>query len=218
MSYSNLLVGTPALINPALIPGGVVADTINGLTGDIAIVGGTGISVPAPVGQNITVNNTGVLSVAAVPNSGVSATTVAGATTLSLNFADGAAEALVREVDQALVSTVNTPYTAPADGPYVVRISVISANDAGVGGAYSWVQGTDQVNVVVFINGFDSGDAGLCVNSLVSATPPGASFNTFTNIVVLNAGDVVTASVGSLGAPNLGNGGNVAVFIAPLFL
>ena len=213
MSSSLLLKGTPAQIDPSLIPGGVVTDTINGLVGDITIAGGAGISIPAPVGQTITVNNAGVLSVAGGANTGISATTVAGATSLSLNFAADAAQVLLREVDAALAPVSNQPYVALYSGPYVVRATVISSND-GVG--YAWVQGTDQINVVTLVNGVDAVDATVCVNSLVSAPAPGASVNTITSVIIVAAGDSITANVGSLGTPNLGAGGNVEVWIAPL--
>jgi len=56
-SVGSLLKGTPAKINSDLLVGAGLVDSVNGVTGAVTLAAGTGISIPAAVGQTITVTN-----------------------------------------------------------------------------------------------------------------------------------------------------------------
>jgi hypothetical protein len=55
-SVGAILKGTPAKINSDLLVGAGLVDSVNGVTGAVTLAAGTGISIPAAVGQTITVS------------------------------------------------------------------------------------------------------------------------------------------------------------------
>ena len=195
MSSSLLLKGTPAQIDPSLIPGGVVTDTINGLVGDITIAGGAGISIPAPVGQVITVN---------------------------LDPSTAAPTEVLR-TDNTGAITAQSIFNVPANGAglYIMRTLVFSQSG---GGGYAWVNGTNQFYVDVTVTPPAGGpyvesNGSVAINSLVSEAT--GSELCITNIFYLNANSAVAVNGAVVGAAiNIGPDaaqGYIQVTLAPLF-
>ena len=227
MSVSTIFKGSQ--IDPALIPAAPGADSINGLTGAITLAAGAGISIPAPVGQNITVTNSGVTSL----------DTLTGDVTFSAGTGIGIAQGLgpviginvncdtvaqsgvLRQADNTITPIgVANQLIAPYTGPYLVRTTILAV--AGGPTAFSWNQGVDSIISTVLINAGVPQDPAnentLAACVATPATPVSlGSFYNLTNIIYANQGQVISAAIGSTGAPNLGTGGGVGVVITPLF-
>jgi len=196
MSVSNILVGSPATLNPDLVPSGVVVDSVNGVVGAVTLSGGTGISVNAPVGQDIS---------------------------LSVLAASTSTAFTLFKTDNTGAVVAGAPFTAPTTGYYAVRTVVVS-QDYGVG--YAWVNGTNQVwsdlTITVpfqppYVEQFGSWN----LSYLVSEAAPGFSEVCSTNLIYLPQNAVVAANAQVVGpaisiAAN-GVDGYIWQTICPLF-
>lgn len=80
-SVGSLLVGQPAKINADLLTGAGLVDSVNGLTGDVSVVGTAPGLNTAIVGQIVTLTNTGVTS--AVAGTGITVSGATGAVTIT---------------------------------------------------------------------------------------------------------------------------------------